>query len=1359
MTMFVVTSAADSGAGSLRQAIIDANAAGGSNSITFSLPAGSTTIPVVPLASGGGGPLPAITSNLTVDGAGVPGLTIDGQSASRVFFVEAGTVTIENLTIANAHATGGAGANGGGGGLGAGAAIFVNAGATTVINVNFTNDAVSGGTGGAATRGSTGASSGGGGGLGGSGGAAVDGSGGGGGYSGGGGGGGGYSSTAGGAGGSGPGGAGGTGGSPGSAGAPGVSGGVGGAGSSGRGGGGGGGGTDGGTGGNSTTGGGGGGGGGGGLTAGSGGAGGSTAAAGAGTVGGGGGGAAYSSGSGGAGGDFGGGGGGSIASGSVGGAGGFGGGGGGAYVAAGGAGGFGGGGGGGSTAGHGGIGGGTGATSPIGGGGGGAAFGGAVFVRNGATLVIGTSVAGDAAFTGNTATAGAGAGGGANGAAAGSDLFLQTGTTTVLQAATGTTLAVNGTIGDDSAGSVPTGHTYTAGTGAGAGLTIGAGGLTGTVLLAGANTYSGGTTVAGGTTLVVGNDGALGSGTLAMAQGSTLAFAGNHTIANAITVAGDPTFTVAAGQTDTVSGTISDAAPITNPGIVEKDGAGTLVLTAANTYSGGTILVAGILELAGATVGGFGAITSAAAGTGPISFTNGSAQTLQVDLVALGADAGHTFANAISNFAADGDIIDVRGIGTTSVATFDYATDTLTLSDLNGTQATIHLTGSYAGSLFTASSDGSGGTQVSLSSVTPGITAALANDTGASSTDHITSDPTIAGTTNAGALVTFSEGATILGTVVADTSGHYSFAFQGPGGAALLADGAHTITITESYVGQTVTAPAVALTLDTVAPTGAAPATAAASPTNAASLTYTETFSEAVTGVDATDFVLRDAAGNVVSGAVIGTPTTTDGTNYSVTVSGLTGDGPVHLDLVANGTIQDAAGNAVAAGATGASITLDHTAPTAPGVTLAHDTGASGTDHLTNDPTIAYTPSVAGDTLRYAVDGGAYSATQPTFATNGSADGSHTVSVTETDPVGNASTATTLEFVLDTRAPSAPGVALAHDTGISGTDHLTNDARLAVTTAEAGGSLAYSLDGGAATAAYNPASVGQGAHTIAVTQTDAAGNVSAASSLSFTLDSVPPTARTDAYAGTGLSAALTGNVLANDTDASGLHVDSLQFAGSAAVSIPASGTAQITGAHGTLSIGANGSFSYQATSAGHDAFTETVVDAAGNASQTTLSFDVDHAQSAAFRFFDTKTGGHFFTTNPGEAAQVQANADIAREGTPWTTPDKGTDTVDVFRFFDTKTGDHFYTASTAERDGLIKGGSNYHYEGVAFEAYASEGAAGTTTLERFFNTQTGQHQYALADEADGIRHGAAGANWVDEGKAFVVHTADHGLMA
>jgi hypothetical protein len=150
---------------------------------------------------------------------------------------------------------------------------------------------------------------------------------------------------------------------------------------------------------------------------------------------------------------------------------------------------------------------------------------------------------------------------------------------------------------------------------------------------------------------------------------------------------------------------------------------------------------------------------------------------------------------------------------------------------------------------------------------------------------------------------------------------------------------------------------------------------------------------------------------------------------------------------------------------------------------------------------------------------------------------------------------------------------------------------------------------------------------------------------------------------------------------------------------------------------------------------------------------ITSAVTAVYRFYDTHTGDHFYTTNTAEKLQIEKTLPwFTYEGTPWAAPAKGADTVDVFRFFDTASNAHFFTTSVAERDQVLKTAPSYKYEGVAFEAYADAGAPGGLTLERFYNTQTGQHHFAgSAEEANGINHGVAGPGWVDEGKAFTVH--------
>src|SRR5262249_36176878 len=97
---FTVGNLADSGPGSLRQAILDANDNPGADLIRFAPPAGGTlTLTAGELS---------ITDDLILDGPGVHRLTLSGNDASRVFSVSgsATDVEIRDLTIAKGRATG-----------------------------------------------------------------------------------------------------------------------------------------------------------------------------------------------------------------------------------------------------------------------------------------------------------------------------------------------------------------------------------------------------------------------------------------------------------------------------------------------------------------------------------------------------------------------------------------------------------------------------------------------------------------------------------------------------------------------------------------------------------------------------------------------------------------------------------------------------------------------------------------------------------------------------------------------------------------------------------------------------------------------------------------------------------------------------------------------------------------------------------------------------------------------------------------------------------------------------------------------------------------------------------------------------
>ena len=141
---FTVTTLADAGTGSLRDAIDQANTVNDADTIVFAGAAVGGTIGLstfINLAAGTAAvPQPAgpsafiITSPITIQGTGET-LTRTGAAAFRLFQVTAaGNLSLRNLTLSNGLAQGGAGGasvNAGGGAAGLGGAVY-NQGTLTV---------------------------------------------------------------------------------------------------------------------------------------------------------------------------------------------------------------------------------------------------------------------------------------------------------------------------------------------------------------------------------------------------------------------------------------------------------------------------------------------------------------------------------------------------------------------------------------------------------------------------------------------------------------------------------------------------------------------------------------------------------------------------------------------------------------------------------------------------------------------------------------------------------------------------------------------------------------------------------------------------------------------------------------------------------------------------------------------------------------------------------------------------------------------------------------------------------------------------------------------------------------------------
>lgn len=137
---FSVSNLNDSGAGSLRRAITDANNAAGDDAIDFAPGLGG----IITLSSGE----LSLSSNISIIAPQASSIVLNGNNASRVFRMSAGTVRLGNLTITGGHVGGG----GYSAGVGDGAGIRQDGGGLSLENCTLSGNTVSGGFGGAMIR-------------------------------------------------------------------------------------------------------------------------------------------------------------------------------------------------------------------------------------------------------------------------------------------------------------------------------------------------------------------------------------------------------------------------------------------------------------------------------------------------------------------------------------------------------------------------------------------------------------------------------------------------------------------------------------------------------------------------------------------------------------------------------------------------------------------------------------------------------------------------------------------------------------------------------------------------------------------------------------------------------------------------------------------------------------------------------------------------------------------------------------------------------------------------------------------------------------------------------------------------------
>ncbi|HEX7984617.1 MAG TPA: Ig-like domain-containing protein, partial [Duganella sp.] len=429
------------------------------------------------------------------------------------------------------------------------------------------------------------------------------------------------------------------------------------------------------------------------------------------------------------------------------------------------------------------------------------------------------------------------------------------------------------------------------------------------------------------------------------------------------------------------------------------------------------------------------ALTPTIAGANAAS-DSGTSTSDGISSVATPTITGHAENGAaVRLYDSDGSTVlgtataDGSGNWSITASTLSEGTHTLTAKQTDVAGNVSVASGSYSYMLDTTapSAVALSATTVAQSTATNGATVAMLSATDANAVSYALA--TGNGTNDAdNASFTFSGNALVAAqNLSAGTYKVHVLATDAAGN-----NGAHDFTIT------VVDAPGVT----SIVRAAAAPGTVAASAT---SVSYTVTFSQSVTGVDANDFTLT------ASGTAAGTiqSVTGSGDTYTVTVNGIGGDGTLRLDLNASATgIQNGSAVGIVGGHTSGQVyTLDHTTPavpSAPAMTAGSDTGISASDTITSDTTPTVTGTAEANATVKLYDTGGVTLLGTATADGGGnwsitssalGDGSHTLTARVTDAAGNTSAAgAALTAVSDTSvaAPATPTLASASDSGTLG---------------------------------------------------------------------------------------------------------------------------------------------------------------------------------------------------------------------------------------------------------------------------------------------------------------------------------------
>lgn len=418
-------------------------------------------------------------------------------------------------------------------------------------------------------------------------------------------------------------------------------------------------------------------------------------------------------------------------------------------------------------------------------------------------------------------------------------------------------------------------------------------------------------------------------------------------------------------------------------------------------------------------------------------------------------------------------------------------------------------------------------TQAPSAPVISSVTDDIAPNSGSLNNGQSTNDtrPTLTGTAEANSTVSVFDGSTLLGTVQADGTGAWTFT-----PTTALGNGSHTFNVTATDAAGNVS-PGAAFTVvvDTVAPVAPVIVSVTDNVTpGTGALTSGQSTNDTrpiITGTGEPGSTINVYDGNVL----LGTANVTEDGSWSYRPDGLSqGDHSLRV------TATDSAGNTGPASAN-FTLTVDTVSPGAPIISNVQDdvgpvTGSLSSGQTTNDARPAFTGTGEPGTTISIADNGVLLASV-TVEANGTwtfiptsdlGQGNHPLTFTATDAAGNVGPSASFTVTVDTTAPLVPVITSVVDDSAPQTGNLspnqsTNDTRPTLNgTAEPGATLTFTDNGTVIGSlvvgpdgnwTFTPTTaLTNGAHTLAVTATDTAGNVGPAASFAVTVDTLAPTA-------------------------------------------------------------------------------------------------------------------------------------------------------------------------------------------------------------------------------------------------------------